>query len=139
MAAMPADPPTPEETEKERLLAARDTLFLTLEVLYGEAAARQLWREPLTRKRGRKPGPTRRVEDRLLLAIYDAFEAAGRGDKRSLPGLIGKLVKDNPHPDLGDTSMVTEYAIAQRIRRALQRRDEERRVNPLAAAFFRDK
>jgi hypothetical protein len=138
MAAMPADPPTPEEIEKQRLLAARDGLFLALLMLYGEVAGRQLWREPLTRKRGRKPGSTKPVEDRRLLQIYDAFEAAGHGDKRSLPGLIGKLVKDRPHPDLGDTSMVTESAIAQRIRRALKRRDEDRRVNPLAIAF-RDK
>jgi hypothetical protein len=138
---------TPEEMENWRqeiaafqaqLLARADDLFTAFLIAFGDKEGRQLWRDRLKRKRGRKPGPTRPDRDEKLLALYDEFVAGGYDPKR-VPALIGTFLKDHPHFAYVDTSMVGADGLEQALRRALERREKERSENLLTAWFSKDK
>jgi hypothetical protein len=140
-------PPTPEEREKRRqeiaavraqLLARADGLFAAFRITFGDEEGRRLWRDKLTRRRGRKPGkPTRSGKYQMLLSVRDALVAAGV-DKKRVPALIAKWIKAHPHSDFGNTKMVAEEALEQGLRRALKRREKDRRENPLNALLAGD-
>jgi hypothetical protein len=147
---MPADPPfnalippTPAELKERRqalaeveaqLMAQMDDLIANILSFFGDEEGRRIWIE-----KARKPrrGGRRPRRDWLLLRVYDVTAAQPGANIKGLPERVAKMVKDNPHPALGDLSMVGEDGIAKRIRRALGRRAktiEASRGNPLSWA-----